>query len=158
MTIESHPVNVALHSGTKLQLGVELQNEVETHYDSKISVHERDVELPKRDVHSDSKVERLNEQKKAEPRLSKYVKRHYPTAQIIGDKDARPMTRNKLRNDTCFLSMKEPKSMKYALEYVDWSKAMAEEIEQIEKNKTWSLVPRPEDTNVIGTKWVFKTS
>ena len=33
---------------------------------------------------------------------------------------------------------------------------MEEEIEQIEKNKTWSLVPRPEDKNVIGTKWVFR--
>ena len=29
---------------------------------------------------------------------------------------------------------------------------MEEEIEQIEKNKTWTLVPRPEDKNVIGTK------
>ena len=33
---------------------------------------------------------------------------------------------------------------------------MNEEIEQIEKNKTWTLVPRPKDKNVIGTKWVFK--
>ena len=31
-----------------------------------------------------------------------------------------------------------------------------EEIEQIEKNKTWTLVPRPVDKNVIGTKWVFR--
>ena len=88
--------------------------------------------------------------------MSKYVKRHHPATQIIGDKDARPMTRNKLRNDTCLLSMKEPKSVRDALEDVDWSKAMEEEIEQIEKNKTWSLVPRPEDKNVIGTKWVFR--
>ena len=33
---------------------------------------------------------------------------------------------------------------------------MEEEIEQIEKNKTWSLVPRLEDKNVIDTKWVLK--
>ena len=33
---------------------------------------------------------------------------------------------------------------------------MNEEIEKIEKNKTWTLVPRPKDKNVIGTKWVFK--
>ena len=32
---------------------------------------------------------------------------------------------------------------------------MEEEIDQIKKNKTWSLVPRPADKNVIGTKWVF---
>lgn len=29
---------------------------------------------------------------------------------------------------------------------------MNEEIDQIEKNDTWTLVPRPEDKNVIGTK------
>ena len=33
---------------------------------------------------------------------------------------------------------------------------MNEEMKQIEKNKTWTLVPRPEDKNIIGTKWVFK--
>ena len=32
---------------------------------------------------------------------------------------------------------------------------MEEEIEQIEKNKTWSLFPRPKGKKVIGTKWVF---
>ena len=33
---------------------------------------------------------------------------------------------------------------------------MNEELDQIEKNKTQELVPRPKDKNVIGTKWVFK--
>ena len=33
---------------------------------------------------------------------------------------------------------------------------MKEEIEKIKKNKTWTLVPRLEDKNVIGTKWVYK--
>ena len=33
---------------------------------------------------------------------------------------------------------------------------MEEEITQIEKNDTWELVPRPNDKNVIGTKWVFR--
>ena len=32
---------------------------------------------------------------------------------------------------------------------------MQEEINQIEKNKTWELVPRPDDKNVTGGKWVF---
>ena len=66
------------------------------------------------------------------------------------------MTRNKLRKDTCFLSMKEPKIVKDALEDVDWSKAMKEEIKQIEKKKTWTLVPRLEDKNGFGTKWVYR--
>eukprot|EP00253_Pinus_taeda_P008621 PITA_08621 len=33
---------------------------------------------------------------------------------------------------------------------------MDEELEQIERNNTWELVPRPKDKNVIGTKWVLK--
>src|ERR1700722_17448301 len=33
---------------------------------------------------------------------------------------------------------------------------MDEELEKIEKNNTWELVPKPKDKNVIGTKWVFK--
>jgi hypothetical protein len=32
---------------------------------------------------------------------------------------------------------------------------MNEESEQIEKNDTWELVPRPKDKNLIGTKWVY---
>jgi hypothetical protein len=28
-------------------------------------------------------------------------------------------------------------------------------LDQIEKNDTWELVPRPKNKNVIGTKWVF---
>jgi hypothetical protein len=33
---------------------------------------------------------------------------------------------------------------------------MNEELAQIEKKKTWELVPRPKNKNVIGTKWVYK--
>ena len=37
-----------------------------------------------------------------------------------------------------------------------WIEAMNEEIEQIQKNKTWTLVSRPKDKNVIGSQWVFR--
>ena len=38
-----------------------------------------------------------------------------------------------------------------------WIKAMKEKLDHIEKNKTcWELVLRPDDKNVIGTKWVFR--
>ena len=29
-------------------------------------------------------------------------------------------------------------------------------MDQIEKNQTWETVPRPQNKNAIGTKWVFK--
>jgi hypothetical protein len=33
---------------------------------------------------------------------------------------------------------------------------MEEELNQIEKNETWELVPRPKNKNMISTKWVFR--
>jgi hypothetical protein len=33
---------------------------------------------------------------------------------------------------------------------------MDEELDQIEKNDTWELVPRPKNKSVIDTKWVFR--
>ena len=33
---------------------------------------------------------------------------------------------------------------------------MQEELEQFRRNEVWDLVPRPEGTNVIGIKWVYK--
>ena len=67
------------------------------------------------------------------------------------------MTRKRLKNNTCLLYEFEPRIVKDALENEDWIKSMNEEIDQIEKTKTWILLPRPKDKNVIGTKWVFNT-
>ena len=33
---------------------------------------------------------------------------------------------------------------------------MNDELDQIKKNQTWELVPRPKNKNVVGTKWVYK--
>lgn len=88
--------------------------------------------------------------------LAKYVRRHHKPKQIIVDVESSVMTRKRLRSDTCLLCEFGPKSMKDALDNEDCIQPMNEEIEQIEKNNTWTVVPRPKDTNVIGTKWVFK--
>jgi len=50
------------------------------------------------------------------------------------------------------LSSTKPQNVKEACKDECWVKAMDEELEQIEKNNTWELVPRPKDKNVIGTK------
>lgn len=34
--------------------------------------------------------------------------------------------------------------------------AMQEEIESLNKNKTWELVEKPEKQKLVGSKWVFK--
>ena len=87
--------------------------------------------------------------------LAKYVRRHHEPNQIIGDKTKGKMTRSQLKG-TCLLADFEPRNVKNALDNESWVEAMNEEMEQIEKNKTWSLVPRPKDKNIIGTKLLFR--
>jgi hypothetical protein len=50
----------------------------------------------------------------------------------------------------------EPKKFNEASKYLNWVKSMNEELDQIEKNDTWELVPRPANKNIIGSKWVYK--
>ena len=54
------------------------------------------------------------------------------------------------------LSQIEPKKFEEASKDKCWVNAMNEELDQIEKNNTRELVPRPTEKNVIGSKWVFK--
>ncbi|GAA0155190.1 transmembrane signal receptor [Lithospermum erythrorhizon] len=61
-----------------------------------------------------------------------------------------------LLGQTCFISKDEPKDVKATLLDEHWINAMQEELVQFEKNEVWELVPRPDDHNVIGTKWIFK--
>ena len=54
------------------------------------------------------------------------------------------------------LSQIEPQKLEEANKEKNWVNAMNEELDQIEKNNTWELIPRPAGKNVIGTKWIFK--
>ena len=58
--------------------------------------------------------------------------------------------------EIALLSHIEPTSIKEVCKDENWVNAMNEELDQIEKNQTWEIVPRPQNKNVIGTKWVFK--
>ena len=76
--------------------------------------------------------------------------------QIIGSKDKGVMTRNRVNEEICLISQVEPKSIDEECKDDHWIQAMKEELYQIVKNDTWESVPRLEDKNVIGTKWVFR--
>lgn len=57
------------------------------------------------------------------------------------------------------LALDEPITYKQAVESEDsdrWRHAMKEEFDAHHKNKTWSIVPRRDDMNIIGCKWVYK--
>lgn len=53
----------------------------------------------------------------------------------------------------------EPSSYKEVLKRKDqtkWEKAMDEKMDSLMKNKTWRLVQKPEDKNVVGCRWIYK--
>jgi hypothetical protein len=43
------------------------------------------------------------------------------------------------------------------LEWPEWKQAVERELEQFEKMGTWTLIERPADTNVVGSRWVLHT-
>ena len=51
----------------------------------------------------------------------------------------------------------QPSSIEEAIRDENWMQAMDEEMNSIEKNDTLDLVDLPNDKNLIGVKWVYKT-
>ncbi|KAK2437932.1 putative mitochondrial protein [Trifolium repens] len=86
------------------------------------------------------------------------VQKNHPLDLVIGNPEQGITTRrtNDVVANSCFVSLFEPKNVKEALTDEAWIKAMQEEVNQFERSEVWDLVPRPEDVNVIGTKWVYK--
>ena len=94
-----------------------------------------------------------------EPLVISRLQRDHPVDNIIGDIHRGVTTRSRIANfceHYSFVSSVEPRNINEALQDADWINAMHEELNQFERNQVWSLVERPEDHNVIGTKWVFR--
>ncbi|GJU15952.1 retrovirus-related pol polyprotein from transposon RE1 [Tanacetum coccineum] len=53
-------------------------------------------------------------------------------------------------------SITEPRGFKTASKDPKWMGAMIEELQALQQNKTWTLVPRPQPTNIGGSKWVYR--
>ncbi|GJR21033.1 ribonuclease H-like domain-containing protein [Tanacetum coccineum] len=49
-----------------------------------------------------------------------------------------------------------PKSYRGAFSGPNWQNAMRDEYHALIKNKTWTLVPRPPDTNIVRCMWLFR--
>ena len=92
------------------------------------------------------------------PHMSR-VPLHHPLSQIIGDPAQGVQTRHQVSNNFCmfvnFVSLMEPKKINEALQDSDWIKAMQDELLQFERHKVWTLVPRPTNKTIIGTRWVY---
>ncbi|GJV41680.1 retrovirus-related pol polyprotein from transposon TNT 1-94 [Tanacetum coccineum] len=92
------------------------------------------------------------------PHEKKWTKDH-PLRKIIGDPKSSVRTRGQLANSclfACLLSSIEPANVAEALKDADWIFAMQDDLDQFARLKVWRLVPRPEGTTIIKTKWIFK--
>ncbi|XP_073153345.1 uncharacterized protein [Henckelia pumila] len=85
-------------------------------------------------------------------------RKDHPPGLVIGNRIAPMCSRNQMINEllhASFISQLETKPVVEALQDASWIEAMQEEINQFTRNKVWNLVPRPNNKNIIGTRWVF---
>nr|KAJ0217090.1 hypothetical protein LSAT_V11C300105640 [Lactuca sativa] len=86
--------------------------------------------------------------------------RYHPVDQIIGNIHDGVQTRSRVSNNFCmyvnFISMILPDKIHTALQDADWIKAMQEELDEFERHKVWTLVPRPSRKTITGTRWVYR--
>ena len=84
--------------------------------------------------------------------------RNHPLDQIIGDIRAGIKTR--ASSNFClfvnFVSKILPERIHAAILDADWIKAMQEELNEFKRHNVWTLVPRPKDRTIIGTRWVYR--
>lgn len=69
--------------------------------------------------------------------------------------DFSTLTHQPLHN--ALLASSDPKTVQTALKQPQWVEAMQRELDALHKNNTWSLVPRPLNRQVVGSKWLFRT-
>ncbi|GJW34250.1 retrovirus-related pol polyprotein from transposon TNT 1-94, partial [Tanacetum coccineum] len=92
--------------------------------------------------------------------------KHIELVNIIGEPLAGITTRSRVRDSDAasaheclyvnFLSKIEPKKLIDALKEKGWVISMQEELNQFERNKVWTLVPKPHGKTIIGIKWIWK--
>jgi len=88
------------------------------------------------------------------PKDWRYASNH-PKDLSMGDVSKGVTTRSKLHElcgNFAFISHFEPKNILEAEGDSYWLLAMQEELNQVERNQVWHLVPRPHDRPIIGTK------
>jgi len=77
------------------------------------------------------------------------------TGQIKEGVSTRSSVSNFCRHTT-FVSQVELKTIEEALKDEKWVAAMHEELNQFTRNDVWFLVPKLDEMNIIGSKWVFR--
>jgi hypothetical protein len=102
----------------------------------------------------------------ANPPKRSWVKHNNPPQQLLGTIDEGRRLRSRVIQPTgevankgsysYYLTQTEPKKVDEALQDEGWVSTMHDEVHQFTRNDVWTLVPRPAEQNIIGTKWIFK--
>jgi hypothetical protein len=95
-----------------------------------------------------------------------WFKLNHPSQQLIRNLEEGRRLRNRVIEPSsevanqvsysCYAAQTEPKKVDETLQDDSSIATMHEELHQFTRNDVWTLVPRPTDHNVIGTKWIFK--
>jgi hypothetical protein len=91
-------------------------------------------------------------------KIHNVIAKDHSIVQIVGNINKGVQTRSRLASfceHYSFVSCGEPTMIEEALDNPDWVNVMHEEMNNFARNEVWELVKRPNDQNVIGTKWVF---
>ena len=114
--------------------------------------------VPETQTESEEEVESLSEPKKTvhgkNPRLP--IPRD-PSRRNL--KSTRDLSDRSAAFAQLFLGCVEPVSVEESLAAEDtskWLEAINSELDALEENKTWTLVSRTQNTNIISNRWVFK--
>lgn len=76
----------------------------------------------------------------------------YPLSHYVSLNHFSPSHKNFIVN---LNAISVPNTLSEALTKSEWRNAMREEMEALEKNKTWEIVERLKGKNLVGCKWVF---
>ncbi|PKU65951.1 Retrovirus-related Pol polyprotein from transposon TNT 1-94 [Dendrobium catenatum] len=70
----------------------------------------------------------------------------------------KPVNRlNLIHTNTRNASLSTPSNYTEAIKYPEWRSAMADEFLALQIQGTWTLVPKPSDSSVLGCKWTYRT-
>ena len=146
--------------GTKWVFGNKLKEEENESMEQFYKEEEKDEREVEGEDEEDPTEEEEQFQQVPPKTPSRWVQKNHPSDQIIENKDAGVETRRRIRSleqtHIALLSTIEPNYFEESNKDEFWNKSIDEELDQIEKNDTWELVPRPKNKNAIDTKWVFK--
>jgi FtsZ-interacting cell division protein YlmF len=111
-----------------------------------------DEQVQESDEEETPRQEESGQQSTSNP-SSIITQKNHLESHIIGEKEKGVQTRRRIIKDIeqshmAFISMVEPKNFNEANKDVNWLKQMNEELDQIEKNDTWELIPRPTNKNI----------